>query len=115
MYVGNLPFSVGEADLRDAFSPFGNVVEATLVMDRETGRPRGFAFVSMETKEAMEAAIRGLNGKDLAGRSLTVNEARPREERPSYGGGGGGGGGGGDRRGGGKAGYGGGGGGGRRW
>jgi RNA recognition motif-containing protein len=107
MYVGNLPFSVGEAELREAFGRFGPIQEVSLVMDRETGRPRGFAFVAMETKEAMEAAIRGLNGKDLGGRELTVNEARPREERPSYGG---------ERRGGGgKAGYGGGGGGGRRW
>ena len=138
MYVGNLPFSAGEDELRDAFSEFGPVAEVSLVMDRETGRPRGFAFVSMETKEGMEAAIRGLDGKDFGGRNLTVNEARPREERPSFGGGGGGGGGrggyggdrrgggggggggyGGDRRGGGgggKGGYGGGGGGGgRRW
>jgi len=109
MYVGNLPFSAGEDELRDAFSQFGPVAEVSLVMDRETGRPRGFAFVSMETKEGMEAAIRGLDGKDFGGRNLTVNEARPREERPSFGGGGGGG----DRRGGGggKGGYGGGGGG----
>jgi cold-inducible RNA-binding protein len=140
MYVGNLPFSAGEDELREAFGQFGPVAEVSLVMDRETGRPRGFAFVSMETKEGMEAAIRGLDGKDFGGRNLTVNEARPREERPSFGGGGGGGGrggygggggdrrgggggggygGGGDRRGGGgggKGGYGGGGGGGgRRW
>ncbi len=110
MYVGNLPFSVGEADLREAFGQFGQVSEVSVVMDRETGRPRGFAFVSMESKEGMEAAIRGLDGKDFAGRNLTVNEARPREERPSYGGGGGS-----DRRGGGKPGYSGGNKGGRRW
>ena len=103
MYVGNLPFSAGEDELRDAFGQFGPVAEVSLVMDRETGRPRGFAFVSMETKEGMEAAIRGLDGKDFGGRNLTVNEARPREERPSFGGGGG------DRRGGGGGGYGGGG------
>lgn len=103
MYVGNLPFSAGEDELREAFGQFGPVAEVSLVMDRETGRPRGFAFVSMETKEGMEAAIRGLDGKDFGGRNLTVNEARPREERPSFGGGGGGGRGGygGDRRGGG--------------
>ena len=104
MYVGNLPFSAGEDELREAFGQFGPVAEVSLVMDRETGRPRGFAFVSMETKEGMEAAIRGLDGKDFGGRNLTVNEARPREERPSFGGGGGGGGRGGyggDRRGGG--------------
>ena len=123
MYVGNLPFSAGEDELREAFGAFGPVSEVNLVMDRETGRPRGFAFVSMGSKEGMEAAIRGLDGKDFGGRNLTVNEARPREDRPSYGGGGGdrrgGGGYGGDRRGGGgggKGGYGGGGGGGgRRW
>ena len=117
MYVGNLPFSAGEDELREAFGQFGTVSEVSLVMDRDTGRPRGFAFVSMETKEAMEAAIRGLDGKDFGGRNLTVNEARPREERPSYGGGGGGGGYGGDRRGGGggKGGKGGKGGGGGRW
>jgi cold-inducible RNA-binding protein len=103
MYVGNLPFSAGEDELREAFGQFGPVAEVSLVMDRETGRPRGFAFVSMESKEGMEAAIRGLDGKDFGGRNLTVNEARPREERPSFGGGGG------DRRGGGGGGYGGGG------
>ena len=128
MYVGNLPFSAGEEELREAFGEFGPVSEVNLVMDRETGRPRGFAFITMGSKEGMEAAIRGLDGKDFGGRNLTVNEARPREERPSFGGGGGdrrgggGGGYGGDRRGGGgggKGGYGGGGGGGggggRRW
>lgn len=99
MYVGNLPFSITEVELRQAFAPFGNVSDVNLVMDRNTGAPRGFAFVAMETSAEMEAAIRGLHGKDFGGRSLTVNEARPREERPSYGGGGGGGGG--DRRGGG--------------
>jgi RNA recognition motif-containing protein len=119
MYVGNLPFSAGEDELREAFGQYGPVAEVNLVMDRESGRPRGFAFVSMETKEGMEAAIRGLDGQDFGGRNLTVNEARPREERPSYGGGGdrrgGGGGYGGDRRGGGggRGGYGGGGGGGK--
>ena len=112
MYVGNLPFSASEDELRDAFGQFGPVSEVSLVMDRETGRPRGFAFVTMGSKEAMEAAIRGLDGKDFGGRNLTVNEARPREERPSFGGGGGerrggGGGYGGDRRGGGGGGYGG--------
>ncbi|QJE96248.1 RNA recognition motif domain-containing protein [Luteolibacter luteus] len=105
MYVGNLPFSASEDELREAFGQFGPVAEVSMMMDRETGRPRGFAFISMETKEGMEAAIRGLDGKDFGGRNLTVNEARPREDRPSFGGGGGGGGGrggyGGDRRGGG--------------
>ena len=88
MYVGNLPFSITEVELRQAFTPFGNVSEVSLVLDRNTGAPRGFAFVAMETREEMEAAIRGLHGKDFGGRSLTVNEARPREERPAYGGGG---------------------------
>ncbi len=126
MYVGNLPFSATEDDLRDAFSQYGAVADVSVVMDRETGRPRGFAFVTMESKEAMDAAIKGLDGQDFGGRNLAVNEARPREERSGGGYGGGGGnrggyGGGGDRRGGGgygnkggKGGYGGGGG-GRRW
>ena len=86
MYVGNLPFSAGEDELRDAFGEFGPVAEVSLVMDRETGRPRGFAFVSMETKEGMEAAIRGLDGKDFGGRNLTVNEAKPMTPRGSGGG-----------------------------
>lgn len=116
MYVGNLPFKVSEADLRDLFSQFGGVTDVFLPMDRESGRPRGFAFVTMDTPEAMNAAIAGLNGKDCGGRALTINEARPKEERPAFGGGGGGGGRGGyggGGGGGGRGGYGGGGGGGR--
>jgi cold-inducible RNA-binding protein len=107
MYVGNLPFTITEDELRDAFSAHGAVNEVALVMDRDTGRPRGFGFVTMNDKDGMEAAIRELDGKDFGGRSLTVNEARPRENRGGGGGGGGGGGygggggGGGDRRGGG--------------
>lgn len=93
MYVGNLPFDSTEADLRDLFSAHGAVTEVAVVMDRDSGRPRGFAFVTMADKEGMEAAIRELDGKDFNGRPLNVNEARPRENRPSYGGGGGGGGG----------------------
>ena len=116
MYVGNLPFKASEADLRDLFSQFGGVTDVFLPIDRESGRPRGFAFVTMETPEAMNAAIAGLNGKDYGGRALTINEARPKEERPAFGGGGGGGGGrggyGGGGGGGGRGGYGGGGGGG---
>ena len=113
MYVGNLPFKASEADLRDLFSQYGGVTDVFLPMDRESGRPRGFAFVSMDTPEAMTAAINGLNGQDFGGRALTINEARPKEERPSYGGGGGGGGRGGyGGGGGGRGGYGGGGGGG---
>jgi RNA recognition motif-containing protein len=110
MYVGNLAWSATENDIRELFSQYGTVSDVAIPTDRESGRPRGFAFVTMETKEGMDAAINGLNGKDFLGRPLTINEARPREDRPAYGGGGGGGGGG--RRGGGGGGYGGGGGGG---
>ncbi|HWB02159.1 MAG TPA: RNA-binding protein [Verrucomicrobiales bacterium] len=123
MYVGNLPFSATENELRDLFSQFGAVTDIHLPTDRDSGRPRGFAFVTMDTDTAMNAAINDLNGKEWNGRTLAINEARPREERPSFGGGGGGGrggygggGGGGGRggyggKGGGKGGYGGGGGG----
>ncbi len=100
MYVGNLSFDMNEVELRALFEPFGQVTDAALMMDRETGRPRGFAFVTMDSREGMEMAIRELDGKETMGRRLTVNEARPREERRGYGGGGGGGRGG-DRRGGG--------------
>lgn len=92
MYVGNLPFSATENDLRDLFSPYGVVTDVFLPMDRDSGRPRGFAFVSMDTPEAMTNAIQGLNNKELGGRTLSINEARPKEDRPSFGGGGGGGG-----------------------
>lgn len=114
LYVGNLPFSADEDQVRDLFSQNGrSVTEVKIVTDRDTGRPRGFAFVEMGSNQDAEAAIRELNGRDFGGRSLTVNEAR---ERSSGGGGGGGyaGGGGGGRggRGGGGGGYGGGGGGG---
>ena len=112
MYVGNLPFSASELDVREHFSQYGDVSDVYLPMDRESGRPRGFAFVTMGTPEGMTAAINGANGQDFQGRNLTVNEARPKEERSGGGGGGGGrsfGGGGG----GGRGGYGGGGGGGR--
>jgi RNA recognition motif-containing protein len=114
MYVGNLSFDATELDIRELFSQHGEVTEVAVIMDRDSGRPRGFCFVSMSTREGMEAAIKELDGKDWMGRPLAVNEARPREERPSFGGGGGGGGrsgGGGGRSGGG---YGGGGGGGGR-
>jgi cold-inducible RNA-binding protein len=92
MYVGNLSFDTTESDLRAACEQHGAVTELSLPMDRGTGRPRGFAFVTMETAEGMNAAIAHLNGKPLGGRLLTVNEARPREDRPAYSGGGGGGG-----------------------
>lgn len=90
MYVGNLTFESTEAEIRELFSEHGAVNEVAVVMDRETQRPRGFAFVTMNTKEGMDTAIKQLDGKSWLGRALTVNEARPREERPAYSGGGGG-------------------------
>ncbi len=97
IYVGNLSFGTTENDLRDLFTPHGTVTEVNLIIDKMTGRSRGFAFVSMETAEQVQAAIQSLNEKELDGRALTVNEARPKE---SSGGGGGFGGGGGGGRGG---------------
>ena len=97
LFVGNLSFNTTENDLQDAFAAHGTVVEATLMMDRMSGRSRGFAFVTMSTKEEAEAAIQAMSGADLDGRNLTVNEARPKEDRGFGGGGGGGGGRGGDR------------------
>jgi RNA recognition motif-containing protein len=107
LFVGNLSFNTTENDLNDAFAAYGTVVETNLMMDRETGRPRGFGFVTMSSPEEAQKAIEALNGKEVDGRALTVNVARPREERAPGGGGGGG------RRGG-YGGGGGGGGGGRR-
>ncbi|MBI3880168.1 MAG: RNA-binding protein [Verrucomicrobia bacterium] len=101
LFVGNLPFSVTQNDLQELFSAHGVVVEVAVMLDRETGRPRGFAFVTMESAEAAQAAIAALAGKNFQGRDLTVNEARPREDRTPGGGGGGGYRGGGERRGGG--------------
>jgi len=100
LFVGNLSFNTSREQLHQLFSAHGNVIEADVVMDKMSGRPRGFGFVTMESKEAADAAIQGLNGKEVDGRALTVNEARPREERPRGGGGGGGyrGGGQGERR-----------------
>ena len=89
LYVGNLSFDTTENDLQTQFEQFGKVVEAALVTDRETGRSRGFAFVTMGSAAEGEAAIKALEGKDFQGRNLTVNEARPREDRPQGGGGGG--------------------------
>ncbi|HEX9003899.1 MAG TPA: RNA-binding protein [Blastocatellia bacterium] len=98
LYVGNLSFSTTEQDLQDQFSQYGQVSSASLITDRETGRSRGFGFVELDSKEAAQTAIEGLNGKDLDGRALTVNEAKPREDRGgSRGGGRGGFGGGGSR------------------
>lgn len=129
LYIGNLPFSATDADLREVFGQHGTVTDSVVMMDRTTGRSRGFGFITMSTPEEGHAAITALSGADLGGRKLTVNEARPMEERPrgggggregGYGGGGGGGyrgggggGGGGYRGGGGGGGYRGGGGGGR--
>jgi cold-inducible RNA-binding protein len=92
LYVGNLSFDVTENDLRDMLSPHGPVNEINVIMDKITARPRGFAFATMNTQEGANAAILALNGTDWKGRALTVNEARPREERPAGGGYGGGGG-----------------------
>jgi cold-inducible RNA-binding protein len=88
LFVGNLSFQTTENDLQDAFAAFGTVTETNLMMDRMTNRPRGFAFVTMSSPEEAQNAIAGLNGRDLGGRSITVNVARPREERPAGGGGG---------------------------
>jgi RNA recognition motif-containing protein len=125
LYVGNLPYTVRDEDLQQSFSEFGSVSSAKVMMERDTGRSKGFGFVEMGSDAEAQAAISGMNGQSLGGRSITVNEARPMEARPprtggyggggdrsgggGYGGGGGGYGGGGDRSGGG--GYGGGGGG----
>jgi RNA recognition motif-containing protein len=111
IYVGNLPYSATEEEIRALFEPHGTVTRANIVMDRDTGRPRGFGFVEMANDTEGHAAIEAINGTQMGGRSLTVNEARPRESRGGGGGGYGGGGGGGNR-GGGGGGYGGGGGGG---
>ena len=99
LYVGNLTFDTDDQDLRDLFGQFGKPTEVSIVTDRETGRSRGFAFVTMGNAEEGHAAISALEGKDFQGRNLTVNEARPREDRPQGGGGGRsfGGGGGGNR------------------
>ena len=90
LYVGNLSFDATETDLRDLLAAHGPVNEINVVMDRDTGRARGFAFATMNTEEGAKAAIAALNGKDWKGRALTVNEARPREERGGGGGGRGG-------------------------
>jgi RNA recognition motif-containing protein len=89
LYVGNLPYSTTDTDLRDLFSQAGEIADATVIIDRETGRSRGFGFVNMATEEGAQEAIRRFNGYQMSNRALTVNEARPREDRPSPGGGGG--------------------------
>ena len=88
LFVGNLSFNTTENDLQDAFAAHGTVVETNLMMDRTTGRPRGFGFITMGSPEEAEKAIQAMNGAQLDGRALTVNIARPREERPPGGGGG---------------------------
>jgi cold-inducible RNA-binding protein len=105
VFVGNLSFDTTENDLQDAFAAHGSVTQVDIPQDRMTNKPRGFGFVTMACKEEAEAAITALNGVDLHGRALTVNEARPREERGGGGGGGnrGGGYGGGQSRGGGRS------------
>ena len=102
LFVGNLSFDTTENDLQDAFAAHGSVVEVNILQDRMTNKPRGFGFVTMSSKQEAESAITAMNGTDMNGRALTVNEARPREERAGGGGGGGrgyGGGGGGGNRG----------------
>ncbi len=84
IYVGNLPWSCTEQEVRAAFEAYGEVTSVNLIEDRETGRPRGFGFVEMDDASAAEEAIRNLDGKDFGGRALKVNEARPRPERPRW-------------------------------
>jgi RNA recognition motif-containing protein len=94
LFVGGLPFSTTDDELADAFSQFGTVASAKVITDRETGRSKGFGFVEFENDDEGKAAEAGMNGKELGGRTVTVNEARPREERPrrDFNGGGNGGG-----------------------
>ena len=109
LYVGNLPYSVRDGDLEQAFSQFGQVSSAKVMMERDTGRSKGFGFVEMASEPEAQAAIQGMHGQALGGRNLVVNEARPMEPRPPRSGGGGGYGGGGNREGGFRSPYGGGG------
>ncbi len=90
LYVGNLPFSTDDTQLRSLFESHGEVVSASVVMDRDTGRPRGFGFVEMSNDNEAKAAIEAMNGQQVDGRAIVVNEARPREARGGFGGGGGG-------------------------
>lgn len=98
IYVGNLPFSITDADLRETFSRFGEVSQVNLISDKFTGESKGFGFVEMANNSQADAAIKGLNGTDLKGRNITVNQAKPKTDAPRGGGGGGFGGGGGGRR-----------------
>jgi len=90
IYVGNLSFTAKEEEVRSLFEPFGQIEKVQIITNRDTGQSRGFAFVEMPDDAQAEAAINGLNGKEIAGRALSVNEARPRTERPPHAGGGGG-------------------------
>ena len=85
LFVGNLSFKLTESDLLDVFSPYGDVMQVRIILDRETGRPRGFGFVTMGSEEDANKAIAALNGQEIEGRPLTVNIARPREARPGGG------------------------------
>jgi RNA recognition motif-containing protein len=87
LYVGNLPYSFGDSDLTQAFSPFGTIASAKVMMDRDSGRSKGFGFVEMSSSQEAQAAIKGVNGQQHDGRDLVVNEARPMEPRGNSGGG----------------------------
>lgn len=89
IYVGNLPYSVTDDDLRETFAEFGEVASAEVIKDKLSGQSKGFGFVDMPNNSEADAAIKALNDQDLKGRKLTVNEARPRADRPKFGGGGG--------------------------
>lgn len=91
LYVGNLSYNVNNSELEEMFAPHGTVESASIITDRDTGRSKGFGFVEMGTDQQAQSAIDALHGKEIGGRSLTVNEARPREDRGGFGGGGGGG------------------------
>tara|TARA_B110000037_G_scaffold112242_1_gene129436 strand:+ start:5971 stop:6354 length:384 start_codon:yes stop_codon:yes gene_type:complete len=101
LYLGNLPFSASDEDIREAFSAYGTIEDLFIPLDRETNRPRGFAFITLADDDLARKAIEEMDGADLQGRNLRVNEAEERRPQQNRGGGGGGGGGGGDRRGGG--------------
>ena len=105
LYVGNLAYSVGDENLQQRFAEFGTVTSAKVMMDRDSGRSKGFGFVEMSSPAEAQAAIRGLNGQSIDGRAIVVNEARPKEAGSGGGGYGGGGGGGGGYNGGGRRGY----------
>jgi RNA recognition motif-containing protein len=88
IYVGNLPYSATDADLRETFAQYGDVSNVQLISDKFTGESKGFGFVEMDNNSQADAAIKGLNGTALKGRNITVNQAKPRSDRPSHGGGG---------------------------